>query len=94
MLPWRFDYTVKPEEWGISVEVSFVERKKSDTTLAKQHKVLRLTDCLPYLYYLAQQDGKMVSVIVWKGLKRTVRCSKKQSELVEFERSWSSMMSL
>lgn len=24
----------QPEKWGISVEVSFVERKKSDTTLA------------------------------------------------------------
>ena len=33
------------EDWGISVEVSFVERKKSDTTLAKQHKVLDLPSC-------------------------------------------------
>ena len=46
----------KPEDWGISVEVSFVERKKSDTTLAKQHKVLDLPITFP-LYYFAQEDG-------------------------------------
>ena len=46
----------QPEKWGISVEVSFVERKKSDTTLAKQHKVLDLPFA-PSLYYFAQEDG-------------------------------------
>ena len=44
------------EKWGISVEVSFVERKKSDATLAKQHKVLDLP-IAPPLYYFAQEDG-------------------------------------
>lgn len=44
------------KKWGISVEVSFVERKKSDTTLAKQHKVLDLPIVNP-LYYFAQEDG-------------------------------------
>ena len=46
----------QPEKWGISVEVSFVERKKSDTTLAKQHKVLDLP-IEPSLYYFAQENG-------------------------------------
>lgn len=46
----------QPEKWGISVEVSFVERKKSETTLAKQHKVLDLP-IAPSLYYFAQEDG-------------------------------------
>ena len=46
----------QPEKWGISVEVSFVERKKSDTTLAKQHKVLDLP-IVPSLYYFTQEDG-------------------------------------
>ncbi|MFR2165341.1 MAG: HI_0552 family protein [Streptococcus salivarius] len=45
----------QPKKWGISVEVSFVERKKSDTTLAKQHKVLDLP-IAPSLYF-AQEDG-------------------------------------
>lgn len=44
------------EKWGISVEVSFVERKKSATTLAKQHKVLDLP-IAPSLYYFAQENG-------------------------------------
>ena len=46
----------QPKKWGISVEVSFVERKKSDTTLAKQHKVLDLPIVNP-MYYFAQEDG-------------------------------------
>ena len=46
----------QPEKWGISVEVSFVERKKSDTTLAKQHKDLDLP-IAPSIYYFAQEDG-------------------------------------
>ena len=46
----------QPKKWGISVEVSFVERKKSDTTLAQQHKVLDLP-IAPSLYYFAQGDG-------------------------------------
>ena len=46
----------QPKKWGISVEVSFVERKKSDTTLAKQHKVLDLP-IAPSIYYFAQEDG-------------------------------------
>ena len=44
------------KKWGISVEVSFVERKKSDTNLAKQHKVLDLP-IAPSLFYFAQEDG-------------------------------------
>ena len=46
----------QPEKWGISVEVSFVERKKSETTLAKQARVLDLPIEGP-LYYLGQKDG-------------------------------------
>ena len=46
----------QPKDWGVSVEVSFIERKKSDTTLAKQHKVLDLP-IAPSLYYFAQEDG-------------------------------------
>ena len=70
----------QPEKWGISVEVSSVERKKSDTTLANP------------LYTILPR--KMVLVIVWKELKRIARCLKKQLEMVVFVRSWSSMMSL
>lgn len=44
------------EAYGISVEVSFVERKKSETTLLKQHKILDLPIAEP-LYYFAQENG-------------------------------------
>lgn len=46
----------KQDDFGISVEVSFVERKKSEVTLAKQHRVLDLPIQAP-LYYFAQVDG-------------------------------------
>ena len=45
------------EDWGISVEVSFVERKKIwYYSLANQYKILDLPIAFP-LYYLAQEDG-------------------------------------
>ncbi len=44
------------EDFGISVEVSFVERKKSEMTLLKQHQVLELPIKAP-LYYFAQEHG-------------------------------------
>ncbi|MFC3932393.1 HI_0552 family protein [Streptococcus dentapri] len=44
------------DDFGISVEVSFVERKKSDRTLAKQHQVLSLP-LEGSLYYFVQKDG-------------------------------------
>lgn len=44
------------DDFGISVEVSFVERKKAETTLLKQYKVLELPIETP-LYYFAQEDG-------------------------------------
>lgn len=43
-------------DFGISLEVSFVERKKAGATLTKQHKVLDLPIAEP-LYYFAQENG-------------------------------------
>lgn len=48
-------YGIK-DNFGISVEVSFVERKKSDDTLDKQHKILSVTIAEP-LYYFVQVDS-------------------------------------
>ena len=45
------------DDFGISVEVSFIERKKSDQTLAKQAKVLDLP-LEEGLYYWVQKDGQ------------------------------------
>ncbi|MGT2906823.1 HI_0552 family protein [Streptococcus dentiloxodontae] len=44
------------DDFGISVEVSFIERKKSQETLLKQHKVLDLPIAEP-LYYFVQEQG-------------------------------------
>ncbi|MGT2751242.1 HI_0552 family protein [Streptococcus orisasini] len=44
-------------DFGISVEVSFIERKKSEITLLKQHKVLEIPIAEP-LYYFAQENGE------------------------------------
>ncbi|MGT2743621.1 hypothetical protein [Streptococcus plurextorum] len=44
------------KEFGLSLEVSFVERKKSDKTVTKQNRVLALP-IKPPCYYWAQIDG-------------------------------------
>ena len=43
--------------WGISLEVSFIERKKDEATLSKQAKVLDVP-VVEGIYYLVQQDGE------------------------------------
>ncbi|MGT2756047.1 ribonuclease P [Streptococcus ovuberis] len=44
------------EDWGIAVEVSFVERKKSETSLSKQNQVLEIP-VQEGIYYWVQKDG-------------------------------------
>lgn len=44
-------------DFGVSLEVSFIERKKDEQSLQKQHKVLTLPISQP-VYYLAQEDGE------------------------------------
>ena len=44
------------EEFGVSLEVSFMERKKDEHSLSKQNRVLNLP-IQPPAYYFAQIDG-------------------------------------
>ena len=44
------------EDFGVSLEVSFMERKKDDHSLSKQNRVLNLS-IQPPAYYFAQIDG-------------------------------------
>lgn len=44
-------------DFGISLEVSFIERKKDEQSLQKQHKVLTLPISQP-VYYFAQKNGE------------------------------------
>ncbi|HGD2980052.1 TPA: ribonuclease P [Streptococcus agalactiae] len=49
-------YGVK-DSFGVSLEVSFVERQKSDKTLEKQARVLSIPIASP-LYFMVQRQGK------------------------------------
>ena len=44
------------KDFGVSLEVSFIERKKDDESLQKQNRVLTLPVSSP-VYYLAQVEG-------------------------------------
>ena len=46
-----------PADFGISLEVSFIERKKDEQTLGKQAKVLEVR-VVEGIYYLAYSDGQ------------------------------------
>ena len=46
-----------PSDFGVSLEVSFIERKKDEQTLGKQAKVLELPT-IEGIYYLAYSDGQ------------------------------------
>ena len=46
----------KPRDFGVSLEVSFIERKKDETSLTKQNRVLQVPIATP-VYYLAQING-------------------------------------
>ena len=46
-----------PSDFGISLEISFIERKKDEQTLGKQAKVLEVP-VVEGIYYLAYSDGE------------------------------------
>ena len=46
-----------PSDFGVSLEVSFIERKKDERTLDKQAKVLEVP-VVEGIYYLAYSDGQ------------------------------------
>ena len=46
-----------PSDFGVSLEVSFIERKKDDKTLDKQAKVLEVP-VVEGIYYLVYSDGE------------------------------------
>ena len=46
-----------PSDFGVSLEVSFIERKKDEQTLGKQAKVLEVS-AVEGIYYLAYSDGQ------------------------------------
>ena len=58
--------------FGISLEVSFIERKKDEQTLGKQAKVLEIPT-VKGIYYLANSDGQSQRWEVNEENRRTLR---------------------
>ena len=61
-----------PADFGISLEVSFIERKKDEQTLGKQAKVLELPT-VEGIYYLAYSDGQSQRWEANEENRRTLR---------------------
>ena len=58
--------------WGISIEVSFVERKKDETTLSKQAKVLDVP-VVEGIYYWVQKNDESYRVQATEGNRQLLR---------------------
>lgn len=61
-----------PADFGISLEVSFIERKKDEQTLDKQAKVLELP-AVEGIYYLVYSDGESHKMDTNEENRRTLR---------------------
>lgn len=61
-----------PSDFGISLEVSFIERKKDEQTLEKQTKVLEVP-VVEGIYYLAYSDGQSQRWEANEENRRTLR---------------------
>ena len=61
-----------PSDFGVSLEVSFIERKKDEQTLGKQAKVLELPT-VEEIYYLAYSDGQSQRWEANEENRRTLR---------------------
>lgn len=67
-----------PSDYGISLEVSFIERKKDEQTLGKQAKVLELP-AVEGIYYLVYSNGESYKVEANEENRRTL-CEKVRSQ--------------
>ena len=61
-----------PADFGISLEVSFIERKKDERTLGKQAKVLKVPT-VEGVYYLVYSDGQSQRWDANEENRRTLR---------------------
>ena len=61
-----------PADFGISLEVSFIERKKDEQTLDKQAKVLDLP-AVEGIYYLVYSNGESHKMEATEENRRTLR---------------------
>ena len=61
-----------PTDFGVSLEVSFIERKKDEQTLDKQAKVLELP-AVEGIYYLVYSNGESYKMEANEENRRTLR---------------------
>ena len=61
-----------PADYGISLEVSFIERKKDEQTLGKQAKVLEIP-VVEGIYYLVYSNGESHKMEATEENRRTLR---------------------
>ncbi|MCC3187330.1 ribonuclease P [Streptococcus oralis] len=69
-----------PTNYGISFEVSFIERKKDEQTLDKQAKVLELP-AVEGIYYLVYSNGESHKVEATEENRRTLREKVRNQEI-------------
>ena len=69
-----------PADFGISLEVSFIERKKDEQTLDKQAKVLELP-VVEGIYYLVYSNGESRKVEATEENRRTLREKLRSQEI-------------
>ena len=67
-------------DFGISLEVSFIERKKDEQTLDKQAKVLELP-VVEGIYYLVYSNGESHKVEATEESRRTLREKVRSQEI-------------
>ena len=81
----------KPADFGISLEVSFIERKKDEQTLDKQAKVLELP-AVEGIYYLVYSNGESHKVEVTEenrcALREKLRSQEVRKVLVKADVSF------
>ena len=69
----------EPSDFGISLEVSFIERKKDEQTLSKQAKILDIPP-VEGIYYLVYSNGESHKVEATEENRRTLREKVKSQE--------------
>ena len=62
----------EPSDFGISLEVSFIERKKDEQTLSKQTKILDIPP-VEGVYYLVYSNGESHKMEATEENRRTLR---------------------
>ena len=69
-----------PADFGISLEVSFIKRKKDEQTLGKQAKVLEIP-VVEGIYYLVYSNGESHKVEATEENRRTLREKVRNQEI-------------